>query len=150
MAKKPKDEPLSGRRAETRKVIVDFSLLSEEEKVALRERAAEKIAEQLKEEAEDEFLQQAMREERRKHGAFVNDLPQDKVDVLIDLPDYAPFLSINGKRYYHNFTYTVERHVFNSLNEIMSRAWEHQSEIEGRSKHYYAKKKAPMIGKRAA
>lgn len=138
-----------GRDLDTVKKKADFSLLDDETKAKLRAKAQERIAEQLREEAEDAFLEQAMREERRKHSAYVHELPMDDVEITIDLPEFAPSIRLNSRDYFSNFSYTVPRHVYNSMIDIMARAWEHQSEIEGRPRHYFQKKRNAVIGKRA-
>lgn len=54
------------------------------------------------------------------------DYLDEMVDVTMDLPPWAPFISVNGSSpgqggrvYHHNRTYSVPRHIANSLNETM-------------------------------
>jgi hypothetical protein len=112
----------------------------------------------------DEETLRLEREEGFTTGAKQND---EMVRITLDL---APFqasstkqsgLTLNFKTYFHNCTYTVPRHVANTLREMQAQGWRHQHEIEGKSltEHYQRAEepsisptgiKSPFAGARAA
>lgn len=55
------------------------------------------------------------------------------VHCTIDLAPYVDRVLINGAPYMHGHTYTVQRHVATTLQDICSRTWRHQDEIDGKS-----------------
>lgn len=123
----------------------DHALLSEAEKEALKIKAKQRVEELRKEEAEEDFLQKEIRAQRRAQGIDSDDLKLDDVQIFIDLPEYAPDVCLNGVKYFANFSYTVPHHVYDSLVDIMARAWEHQSEIEGKPRKHYNKKRGVVF-----
>jgi hypothetical protein len=60
------------------------------------------------------------------------------VRITLDLAPHSPFVVLNHRPYYHAQTYTVPRHVAETLREIQQRGWRHQDEIDGKtlSEHY--------------
>ena len=74
------------------------------------------------------------------------------VSITIDLPDFAPCLTINMQPYWHGFTYQVQRHVADSLREMIGRAWHHEHrEVEGKSAfQIYKKRNTVLSGTRGA
>jgi hypothetical protein len=72
-----------------------------------------------------------MREEGLTTGSAEKD---EIVDVLIDLPQWSPAVTINRFPYWHGRTYQVARHVADTLAESMHRAWRHEDQLDGKSK----------------
>jgi hypothetical protein len=72
---------------------------------------------------------QALEAERRKGTP-----DEEECDITIDLPEFAADIKIDGTVYFHGYIYTVGYNLFQSLSEIMARAWNHQNEIDGRSR----------------
>ena len=69
------------------------------------------------------------REERGLAEAFEN--------ILIDLPPDGGEIRVNNFSYSQGHTYTVKMSVAIMLRDTMQRAWEHQAQIEGRSKDFF-------------
>lgn len=61
----------------------------------------------------------------------------DLVDVSIDLPEYAPGLTLDGVFYCHGTTPRVRRDVAAVLREQVSRAWAHQASISGQKSDFF-------------
>jgi len=107
----------------------DFSLLTEEERKALREAARESILEEMKQEARDKFYAKERENLRRAQ------VPADKiVDIEINSAPYVPHFLIDGKPYYNGYTYKVPSRLAAVLYEQMQRSWRHQDEIDGRTR----------------
>lgn len=110
------------------------SILSAEEIADARKAAAERVERAMK---DAEFARIVAEEEerlRREQGKRTGTPDMDeKVNILIDLPEIADRIIINGTEYHHGHTYSVERHVANSLREIMQRGHRHQMELDGKS-----------------
>ena len=75
------------------------------------------------------------------------------VSVTIDLAPYAPSIVINngtgGNVYWQGRTYTVPRHVADSLAEMMSRSWKHEDQVDGKSiAQAYGRKRETVINAR--
>ena len=68
-----------------------------------------------------------------EEGLVVGGEGQKIVPITINLPQFAACLSINvTHKYFHGQTYHVPRHVADSLNEMMDRAWHHEKlEVRG-------------------
>lgn len=84
---------------------------------------------------------------KREEGLVTGSGPKDEmVSILIDLAEHSNRIVINQQAYHHGHRYTVPRHVADTLRDIMARGWEHQDEIDGKSKaqHYAAERQAQM------
>lgn len=122
----------------------DISLLTDEEKKALRESARKSVLEEMKQEARDEYFRQALTAVRRK-----NTPAAQMIDVFIDIAPFLPCIAIDGVQYFHGYTYSVERTRAAVLYEQMQRSWLHQDEIDGRSRYNpYRKAQNTVIGPR--
>lgn len=76
---------------------------------------------------------------RNEEGMVTGDGVKDQmVRISLDLAPHSPFIVLNHRPYYHAQTYTVPRHVAETLREIQQRGWRHQDEIDGKSlaQHY--------------
>jgi hypothetical protein len=103
------------------------SSLTEAEKEEARTRARDHVRSKRKEKAIDEAFKRAVTEEEREYE------PNDQlVEIVIDLPRYAAFVRLDHVVYYHGFPYDVPSVKAASILDLMARAWEHQSEIEGK------------------
>ena len=70
---------------------------------------------------------------RGKKGLVTgNPILDEQVEIHLDLAEYTDRITINGVSYMHNGTYTVPRHVANTLREMQSRTWIHQNELDGK------------------
>lgn len=70
---------------------------------------------------------------RGKRGLVTgNPILDEQVEIHLDLAEFADRLVINGTTYMHGGTYTVPRHVANSLREMQTRGWNHQTELDGK------------------
>jgi hypothetical protein len=103
------------------------STLTDEEKEEARQRAREHVRAKRKEKAIDEAFKRAVTEEEREYE------PNDQlVDIMVDLPKYAAFVRLDHVVYYHGLVYEIPSVKAATILDIMARAWEHQSEIEGK------------------
>lgn len=120
MAKKPR---------EPRKMPVDMSVLSDEDRAALRKSAEASIKEEMQQDARDAYFAKQLEELRRKQ------IPAERiVSVTINLAPYIPFLLIDQDQYFADYTYDVPATRAAVLYEQMQRSWAHQDEIDGRSR----------------
>lgn len=99
----------------------------------------------------DEEILRLEREEGFTTGSGVND---EMVRITLDL---APFqragtagsdcgLTINFRTYFHGSTYTVPRHVANSLREMQANGWKHEAMVKGKSlSDYYQRAEEALI-----
>lgn len=78
---------------------------------------------------EDELIEKI----RGKKGLVTGNPALDEpVEITLDLAEYTDHLKINGTIYMHLGTYTVPRHVANTLREMQSRSHNHQTELDGK------------------
>lgn len=124
----------------------NLSMLTEEEKKALYEEARASVLAEMEQDARDVYFQQALKEVRRGHS------PKDQiVEVMIDIASFLPYIAIDGIQYFHGYTYPVERNRAVVLYEQMQRSWQHQDEIDGRSRfNPYRRPQNAVIGPRHA
>lgn len=105
-----------------------YDLLSSDEKQEAIDRAKKHVAEQNKKKQIDALFEQAVSEENARF-----DPNEELLDIVIELGDYAPCITINGRMsYYHGLTYRVPRSLAMSLNDIMWQTQQHQREIDGK------------------
>lgn len=108
---------------------VDQSLLSKEDKAALRKEAQSAVLAERKQKARDAAFDAAVDAERR---ALV---PEEQyVNIVIDGAPYVPFFMIDGEKFFTGYEYQVTRSQAAVLCEQMQRSWYHQNEIQGQSK----------------
>ena len=114
-------------------------VLSNEEVLLAREEARAQIEAQRKKKARAHLIEEEKRRLELEEGFTTGDGVKDQiVRVVLDLAPHSPFIVLNGRPYYHAQTYTVPRHVAETLREIQQRGWRHQDEIDGKSltQHY--------------
>ena len=105
-------------------------VLSPEEKAAIRAKATEHVAKQRKEVVEEALLHAYIKEEERK------DKPAEEViDIVLDLPDHAPFIRLDNRVWFHGILYEVEMSVYQTMMDIQARMWEQEQQTQGRSRH---------------
>lgn len=111
------------------------AILTNDEVLAARAKARARLDAERRKAAmkrvEDEETERLRLEEGLTTGDAVKD---ELVDIVIDLAPHSDKIVINGQAYHQGFTYTVARHVADSLRETMSRGWAHQDEIDGKNK----------------
>jgi hypothetical protein len=134
LSKKPRDP---------RKIPVDPSLLSEEDKLALRKSAASTIKEEMAQDARDAYFAKQIADLRRKQ------IPEERlVTVTINLAPFIPFLLLDQDQYFADYTYDVPASRAAVLYEQMQRSWAHQDEIDGRSRfNAYRRPNNQVIGR---
>lgn len=128
MARKPKiDTPMPA----------DMSSLSDEDRVSLSREAAKSVKEESEQVSRDAFY---AAEVSRLRAARI---PADRlVHVTVDIAQFAANIMLDGVQYFHGFTYEVPHRVRLVLMEQMQRTWQHQDEIDGRSR--FAPHRRPM------
>ena len=119
----------------------DNSTLSDEEKLRIIAKARESVEEEKKRQDEEDFLDAAIRVERRRHRPH-----EQLVDVLVDLPGHALRLLIDGVEYNHGFTYRVPVSQARSMWEQMQLCWSHEHEIGGANRNFYRSPRNLSIG----
>ena len=143
MAKKaPNQSPSSVQRRFA--ATLDFTSLTEEEKDAIRERAAKTVAEERAAADQDKFFEQALREAR---SAYDPSLLME--DVLIDLPGHAVHILLDGVQFMHGMVYEVPQPVAQTINEIVHRAWLHEAEIGGANRQFYQQPRHIQLTRRS-
>jgi hypothetical protein len=106
------------------------SLLTDEEKEQTRKRAAEHVLEARKKKATDEYFSAVVKEEEREYE------PTEVIeDFYVELPEYTPFIKINNIAYFHGLVYEVPYSKARAMADIQWSAWQHQNEIDGKSRH---------------
>src|SRR5579859_1770318 len=138
MTDEARDELFSEKPAEAEKdakVKIDQNdppLFTKEELAAIEAEAEETLRAALKEaekaRIKAEYIQRRKREEGLRAGKADLD---EKVEIYIDLPEFANCLRVNNAQYFHGYRYEVPRHVANSLREMMQRAQQHQDVADG-------------------
>jgi len=110
-------------------------VLSNEEYEAAVAKARAKVLEETKDKAIAHLIEAETLRLQREEGFHSGDPVKDEeVNIRIDLPEFAAYLSINGLQFWHGHTYRQPRHVVDTLREMQQRTWDHQAEIDGKSK----------------
>lgn len=108
--------------------------LSNAEINAAKAEARERVNAAMREAERERVIAQEMEAIKREEGQRTGRADMDEpVKIHVDLAEFSDRLVINGTEYFHGYTYTVPRHVANSMREMMQRTHRHQHEIEGKS-----------------
>lgn len=137
---------MAPRKSEPRKIPTDMSLLSKEDRVALKAEARKSVLEEMAQDARDAYFKQAMNEARRAQ------IPADQMlHVMIDAAPFLPHIMIDGTMYFHGYGYDVPQNQALVLYEQMQRSWQHQDEIDGRGRtEAYRRPQNRVLGPRHA
>lgn len=109
-------------------------ILSAEEVEAARAKARALIETKRKKAATDALIAEETRRLEQEEGLVTgNEVKDEMVSIHLDLAEHSSRIVLSGTPYYHGQTYTVPRHVADTLREIQSRGHDHQSEIEGKN-----------------
>lgn len=120
MAKKTKDQT---------ELPVDYSVLSKTEREALTQTAQQSVDEAVKQKASDAYFAKETERLRRKH------IPSEQyVRIVIDSAPYVPYFMLDGVQFFNGYEYQVVRSQAAVLTEQMQRSWQHQDEVDGRSR----------------
>lgn len=124
--------------------------LTDEEKAAIEKDAADQIAGELAERERAIYHKAALVRARIAAGLLPPEADDEEVRIKIDLAKYANHIMLDGRVYYHGYTYVVPLRVCRVLLEQCSRSHAHQDEVDGRSRfEAYQRPRLPMLGKRA-
>jgi hypothetical protein len=127
----------------------DKPILSAAEIAEIKKKAKTKILAERKVAAEDDLMKREMQRLKNEEGLVTGNSHADEmVTITIDLPNFAPSLVVNMRPYWHGHTYTVARHVAESLRSNMFSCWRHQNEIDGKSAaDFYAQRRITEMGR---
>lgn len=135
--------------AEDGSMFVGGVRISKEDVDRIRKEAELKAKKTLEREATDKLTRQMTAEAeadmRRKAG--VNKKNEVLVDVLIDLPEFADRITLDGKEFFHGSIVKVTEGVARTLNEQMQVSWRHQNQVDGVKHNPYQRHKNQNIGK---
>src|SRR6185437_5576580 len=119
--------------------------LSAKEIEAIRKQARKEVEAEFKKKLRDKALaaeKDKARADLSVHeNAHLNGVLSDPVRITIDIPEFSntPWITVDMggkvKTYLHGQTYTVPRHVGNSLREQMQWMRRHQNEIDGKKRN---------------
>ena len=105
------------------------NILTPDEKEAIRAKAVEHVAKTKKESTEDALLHAYIKEEERK------DKPEEELlDIVLDLPEHAPFIRLDNRVWFHGVVYEVEMSVYATMMDIQGRMWEQEQQTQGRAR----------------
>lgn len=137
---------MAGQRGRPRKTASGLpaidaeKLLSAEEQAEIREAARRELLEEQKADAKKAFMEQALEEERRKL------IPDEELRSLqIDLPGHSDRIVIDGIVYLHGAVYQFNKAQYDTVHEIMQRAWHHEEEVDGANRDAYRKPRGVRI-----
>ncbi len=107
--------------------------LSEAEMERLEQEAEEEVASELKANMAEEYKKnhKAMLKRKALFRAGKNDVGDDLVEVLIDLPPYCEDIRLDGVIYAVNQTYKMGHNKAAVIKDQIARAWKHQEEVSG-------------------
>ncbi len=120
---------------------VDFELLTAEDKLKIHETALKKAREIKLDEAKKAYEKIALEEALREEG-----LEEEQVTFKLELAEFANKLTIDGRSFFHGFTYTVGLDKFRLITEMAARTRLHQLEIDGKSRYKWQGWTDPRVG----
>lgn len=109
-------------------------ILSNEEFRAAEAKAVARMVKEDKTAAAKAVEEEMIEKVRGKRGLVTGNSTLDElVEIHMDLAEYTDHIRINNTIYMHGATYTVPRHVADSMREMQSRTHVHQMELDGKS-----------------
>lgn len=109
-------------------------LLTNAEVLEIRSEARKKLLERQKAAARKDLLAQETERLAQEEGMVTGARELDEmVSITLDLAEHSANIVLSGRPYWHGHTYTVPRHVAQTLGEVMFRGHEHQRVIDGKS-----------------
>lgn len=126
---------------------VTEGVLSKDEVEAVRAQAREEILKQKKVNAKKRLLEEEKSRLQREEGLTTGSSHKDQmVNITIDVAEYTDRITLNGKTYFQGRTYAVQRHVAESIRDIMFHTHEHQNEVDGKSAaHFYRNQRSTSL-----
>jgi hypothetical protein len=122
-------QPQSKVLAEIERRLKADEVLSPEEKDAIRAKAAAHVKKNRRTATEEALLHAYIKEEERA------DKPAEElVDIILDLPEHAPFIRLDNRVWFHGVLYEVEMGVYQTMMDVQGRMWEHEKQTEGKAK----------------
>ena len=123
--------PPATAKAEVRSVEPASEVFGEDDLKKLELEAQEEY------EAEQKALAAAAFKEETKNKLRIKALRKNGKDasgaetetVLIELAPHSPFISLDGRLFYHGLSYKFTKAQAQSVKEIMFRTWQHEREI---------------------
>ena len=61
---------------------------------------------------------------------------KELVDFFVNLPVHAGMIRVDGREFYHGFTYKIDVRQRDSFAEIAGKAWAHDEEVRGTRKPF--------------
>jgi hypothetical protein len=108
----------------------DLALLTREDREELTRTAKEHVSDLRKQKASDDYYTNEVERLQREH------IPNEKiVSIVIDSAPYVPHFRIDDNIFFNGFEYRVPKSQADVLCEQMQRSWQHQDEIDGRSRY---------------
>jgi len=112
--------------------IPGAELLSPDEIAELREQAAQKAVAERKAQAKKDLRDRFEKEE--KHRIDPN---EELMSMTIDLPGFADRIMLDGVTYFHGITYRFPKRQYDTVRDLVSQAWRHESETGGANRDAY-------------
>jgi len=70
---------------------------------------------------------------------------EEMMTISLNMYPGADRMVIDGKIYQHGATYTVNKRLYDTMQDIVARGWDHQAEIEGKDRNFYRKQSNILI-----
>lgn len=124
----------------------DPAALSAEERARITAEVRAMLLKERKKSAMEQFRSEEIRRMRMEQGLVVGGVQDDMVTITLDLAKHSAHILVDQRPYWHGQTYTVPRHIANSLAEAQWRGWQHQYEIDGKTRFdFYAGMRETVI-----
>lgn len=108
-------------------------VLTDDEIAEIKAKARKQLDDERKKAAKKSLLEQELERLRMEEGMVTGGAGDQMVNIRIDLYEGAQSIVVNMRPYWHGKTYTVPRHVANSLRETMWRCWDQERIRRGES-----------------
>ena len=113
----------------------ELALITKERLHELELQAKEEVDKERRLAAEMAFIEQ---EKARLKKELNLDPNEEERDVLIDLPGHSLDIKLDGQMYTHGHTYQVRKSVYDTIVDVMARAWKHEDMVGGANRDAYA------------
>ena len=100
-------------------------------------KSIETLAQQEVEKEQKDALRKKYKDHFKKVMRQQTGVEEGVEEIYIDLAKHSDGITIDGIKYQHGHTYQVKSSLAADMRWIMRMTYEHQSEIDGKTKSYY-------------
>lgn len=133
MSEKDPTDPLAAWENATGENLPAHPILNPEQVAAALAKARKLVEDQRIKAATQALVEAEVDRLKQEEGLVTGIEAKDEmVTITLDLAEHSDKITLSGRPYWHGHTYTVPRHIADTLRDIQFKGHRHQLDIEGK------------------